>query len=66
MQCYEHDSQVGGIPGRVICEGVSLKDGEDITGAELCAMPGMSKGTRVLISLWDSLMFGRVPTARRR
>ena len=24
----------------------------------------IQKGTRVLISLWDSLMFGRVPGAR--
>ena len=26
--------------------------------------PSIHKGTRVLISLWDSLMFGRVPGTR--
>ena len=29
--------------------------------ARPAAIPPIQKGTRVLISLWDSLMFGRVP-----
>ena len=28
------------------------------------ALPSIQKGTRVLISLWNSLMFGRVPGTR--
>ena len=37
----------------------------DVSFGALCLLPparaAIQKGTRVLISLWDSLMFGRVP-----
>ena len=44
-------------PFRLFCP-----PGEDGRAAEERAPRAIQKGTRVLISLWDSLMFGRVPT----
>ena len=40
------------------CPGVFVLDFKEQASASL---PCYTKGTRVLISLWDSLMFGRVP-----
>ena len=46
---------------RAFLEAVSRVDAMQHQALAACGLRQYKKGTRVLISLWDSLMFGRVP-----
>ena len=51
----------GPTPGHAIAAVRALESGLWVTAGGEAPPAAIQKGTRVLISLWDSLMFGRVP-----
>ena len=56
----------GGLAGVQALAAQPLQEGVRPADAPPLQLPAfMQKGTRVLISLWDSLMFGRVPFVLR-